>query len=512
MKRIYLFLVLAALFSMATYANFSVNTQFKPLHLDEYDHLAIAKETIDRQQLVFYNPFAESHPEQGFFHSRFESSFDTLLASLLILLPIKPINFTLPFTIFISMLIALAAFLFSKKIFNSNLAALIMAASIFFIENNFAFLGYLFVVPMSLASAIMLVLAYLLVKSINSTKYCILFLFMLANSVLIHPIFPLMVIAAAVVFILIQPKIVMRHKFKILLGAIVLIAGIAFIKLFTEFSLSEMFLWEYDIYAETYPLLEFIGLPMVLLALLGAGFLAFYLVKKRLPAEQSKYAIFLIVAAFVGLFIRLYGDHVRVCFLGPCRRTTNAFTLFAFLLVGVAIYVIVLALLKLFRGVSPSIKKACFLLIALAITVGFLSALEYTAFKHINEVIDKYQSLERSGIRAAEWLSARGIGTENVYALPWEGKGVFIVSGMKVSPTLSTRLGSIMLHELQQEKLVDLIDFFYLNCERKYAVIESVNASWIYSPGHEVSCVGINKLYQGSGENHSLYRVIERNI
>ncbi|MAG21720.1 MAG: hypothetical protein CL943_00245 [Candidatus Diapherotrites archaeon] len=498
-------LVLVAILALAVYTIVSSNPALIPTHMDEYDHLAIAKESVSEQKIVFYNPFLDSKPPQSFFHSRFESSFDVLLALLLIMLPIESVDLAVPFVLFVSSLISLAAFVFARKIFNNRLAALIMAASVFFIENNFAFLGYAFMVPMSLASAMLLAMAYLFIKSLDSNKYCILFLAVMISTIFIHPIFSFMAVAAAAGFVIVRPGILVAHKGKTLIAGIIMVGGALAVELFTKYSLAELFFWPYDTYTKNFPLLEFVTVPILVLAIVGAMAIAWAIIKKQFSKEQENYAGFLIAATLVGLLIRLYADATQVCLLGPCRRTTSAFALFLFVLAGAGIYAMLSRALAELKSLSPSAIRIGFGALALVLVLGLITGLEYTSFKNFHEVADKYAIPDTQAIKTMKWLSQNTEKGDNILALPWHGKGIFIVANRTVTPTIATRMGTFSTSTAMELGYDDLLDFFNLNCEGKYKVLDKYNAEFMFSTEERVDCPKINKIYQGSANNHSVY-------
>jgi hypothetical protein len=500
-------LLLAALFSLALYANVSANPSFIPLHLDEYQMLSLARESIRANGMVFHYGFDESQTAPDFLHSRFESSFQALVVSLLVLLPVKPTAFTLPFTVFVSFLFALAAFVFSREVFGSWLGAFIMGAGVLFVPNTFALLGYAFMVPMALAMALMPMLAFLFARAVGSLKYAFLFLVALANAFLVHAPFALVAIAAAAVFLAVQPRLLLESKPLRVLAAIAIIAALALLaalSLFVPgFAIEEALLWEYRSYTARYPLPGFVGIPALAFAALGLAAICFCLAKKRFSAEQRASALFLLAAVLTGLGIRLFGDYTGTCLLGPCRRTTLAFLPFVFVLAGAGFYAFVSALLRLFGAASPRTREAVFLCTALAIAVLLPFALGGSALAGINK---NYLLLDRQGIRAAEWLSLHVGQGGRVFALPWDAQGVSVVSGMNVYPAWTAfKIDAVIANPDSPD--ARLVDFFFLNCGLKEKILSEVNAAWVFSPKHRLDCPGISKVYQGSVKNHAIYRM-----
>jgi len=498
-------LALLAILSLALFLNLSVNPEGKPLHLDEYQHLGVVRESIKAGELVPFYGFDASDAGLGSLYGRFESSFDTLLISLQLLIPAEPINLASAFTIFISMLLGLGAFIFGRRLFGSHLAGMVFAVSVFLIENNSALMGYLFMVPMSLAMAMMLILGYLFTRATLSKKYCIVFLLVFVNIVFVHPPFALLILLALSVFFVLHPKRLWHNKLKVLAGTVVIAAGAFYIENFSRYSLEKLFIWEFDKYVARYPFFDFITIPILALGIAGTVALLVLRLKGRLSSQQKMMGDFLVIAAVVGIGIRLYGEFTQNCFFGPCRRTTLSAMPFVFALAGIGIYIILLAVSKPFNSLAPNTRKASFLAIALLLALSLPFALNYTSLKNQGEIVS-YSTMESFGVRATQWLSQNTGQDDIVFALPWNGQVISIISGAKVCPAWTAPQISNVLADPGRDK-IGVLDFFNKDCAGKLELINGCNANWIYSRSDAVECDSVNKLYQVSSYNHSIYGV-----
>ena len=506
--------LLIALLSIALFVQVILNAELRPLHLDEYDHLAIAKETVEEQAFVSYNPFPASGPEQGTAISALESSFDTLLAITLLIVPVQATSITMPFALFISIISALSALLLARNIFKSELAQFLVAVTVFFIQNNISPGGNVFAVPLHLGSALMLFAAYLFVKMVSekpSKKYAALFFIVTINLLLVHPIFFLFTVLAATLTVLLHPNIATHNAWTIGFAAALAIIGIALVQAAPFLSLEKLIFWNYQ-HVKPFGFIGFITLPGIALALAGAITLAFGILKKRFTERQIDASVFILSAAAIGLALRVYGDVTGICLFGPCPRITSALNIFVFILIGIGVYAILSIALKRLNALPSNISKACSVLLVILVVVGAFNFIEYTAFTNRDIILNKYLRLDAGGERASLWLLENSEAEDKVFALPWDAKGVFVVSSRNTSPTITARLGSFLFENISKGgTLSDISVFFELNCNYKKKYLKKYATEWLYYQGEEyppeekVDCFGINKVFQGSYKNHAVY-------
>ena len=508
-------LLLLALLSLAFYIRFSVADHFNPIHLDEFDHLAIAFEIESTQNYVFYNPLVRGHPPQALNWAVFESSFSALLASLLILLPINPIGLSMPFSIFTAFLASLAALLLSRQVFKSPLAHFLAAASVFFIQNNLVPSGMVFAVPLQLASAILLTLAFLFVKAVSSKKYAVIFIAVLANCLFVHPAFFLFALSTFTLASLMQPKMLFKNFRKVALFVLVLAAGIVAIELIPGLGVQNVLFWK-PLTGWKYDFVGWLTVPGVALAIVGMAVVCRLLVKSKFSKQRTAAAV-IVSAILTGLAATAYYSFAGVCLLGPCPRIAGAFMLFAFVLAGAGFY----AVLHLFLGYlarAPKFKAGALVLAALALAVMAVPALNYSALRLSPSFSGPYIALGEAGVRAGGWLGLNAPKGGVVFALPWEGKGIFVASGLNVTPTTWARLGRVnVLTARKQSNTNNLISFFEQSCSTKGEVLKDFGASWIYRSGGfdltgfqhgrepDFYCEKMGKVYQGSFGNDSVY-------
>ncbi len=508
-------LLLFALCSLAFYTRFSATDNFNPIHLDEFDHLAIASEIESTQHYVFYNPLDKDHPKQALNWAVFESSFSTLLVSLLILLPISLIGLSMPFSIFTAVLASLAALLLSRQIFKSTLAHFTVAASVFFIQNNLIPSGMVFAIPMQLASALLLMLAFLFVKATSSRKYAIIFLAVLANCLFVHPAFFLIALSTFALASLLQPNLILKSFHRAALAALVLVAGIMAIESIPSLGLQNTLFWK-PLSGWGYDFAGWLTVPGIALAVVGTAVVCRMLVKGQSLKQRTAAAV-IVSAALTGLVATAYYSYAGSCLLGPCPRTMGAFMLFAFVLAGAGFYAILQLFLRYLARV-PKFKAPVLVLAALALAFMAVPALNYSSLRLSPSFSGPYLALGEAGVRAGEWFGLNASKGDVVFAFPWDGKGIFVVSGINVTPTTSARLGKVNALTVRKHgKAKNLISFFEQSCSTKEEVLNNFEASWIYRSGTfdltglqysqapDFYCEKMDKVYQGSFGNDSVY-------
>jgi hypothetical protein len=509
-------LLLFALCSLAFYVRFGAADDFNPIHLDEYDHLAIASEIESTGNYIFYNPLVKSHPKQAVNWAVFESSFSTLLASLLILLPISLIGLSMPFSIFVAVLASLAALLLSRQIFKSTLAQFVIAASVFFIQTNLIPSGLVFAIPAQLASALLLTLAFLFVKATTSKKYAIIFLAVLVNCLFVHPAFFVFSLLTFTMASLMRPNLLLKNLKWAFLVVFSLVVGLVAIELIPSLGLQDVLFWK-PISGWGYDFVGWLSLPGAILAIIGTSVVCRMLIKSQSPRQKTAAAV-IVSAVLTGLVATTYYSYTGSCFLGPCPRIAGAFLLFAFILAGVGSYSILHIFIKYISGV-PKFKTPVLVLAALALAFMTLPALSYSSLRLSPSFSGPYLGLDNAGVRVGEWIGLNASKGEVVFAFPWDGKGIFVSSGINVTPTTSSRLGKVNALTVRKHgNAKNLITFFEESCSTKKEVLNDFEASWIYQPSAvdltdfwhnkapDFYCENINKVFQGSFSNDSIYR------
>ena len=508
-------LLLFALCSLAFYVRFSVSDNFNPIHLDEYDHLAIASEIESTGNYIFYNPLLKSHPKQALNWAVFESSFSTLLASLLILLPVSLIGLSMPFSIFTAVLASLAALLLSRQIFKSPLAHFVVAASVFFIQANLIPSGLVFAIPTQLASALLLTLAFLFVKATASRKYAVIFTAVLVNCLFVHPAFFLFALLTFTLASLMRPNWLLKNLRVVVLAVLTLAAGIITIELIPSLGLQDVLFWK-PVIGWSYGFVNWLTLPGAILAVLGAAVVCRMFAVSQFSNQRTAAAV-IVSAILTGLITTAYYSYSGSCLLGPCPRTAGAFMLFAFVLAGAGFYSILHIFIKQLARV-PKFKTPVLALAAIVLAFMVVPALNYSSLRLSPSFSGPYLGLDNAGVRAGEWLGLNASSGEVVFAFPWDGKGIFVVSGINVTPTTSARLGKMnALTVRKHSKANNLPSFFEQSCSTKEEVLNDFEASWIYRPdtfdliGNQRNqvpdfyCEGINKVFQGNSANNSIY-------
>jgi hypothetical protein len=294
------------------------------------------------------------------------------------------------------------------------------------------------------------------------------------------------------------------------------VVGVIVIELIPSLGLQNVLFWK-PLSGWAYDFVGWLSVPGTILAIVGTAVVCRMLVRDH-SSKQKTTAAVIVSAILIGLVTAAYYSFTGGCLLGPCPRTTGAFLLFAFVLAGVGSYSILHIFIKRLAR-APKFKAPIIVLAALVLAFMIVPALNYSSLKLSPSFSGAYIGLSKADVRAGEWIGLNASRGEVVLAFPWVGKGIFVVSGINVTPTTSARLGKMnVLTVRKHDKANNLLTFFEQSCSTKEEVINEFEVNWIYHSETfdlienqynqlpDFYCKGLNKVFQGSFENDSIYR------
>src|SRR3989338_5312993 len=391
-KRSSLVLVLA-LFLLAAVMNYSIHYNYPlPIHSDEYDHLAIIREMEDTGKHTWYDPYIvqKRHAQRNL-----EINFDIFLYVFAALTGLNLEHLPLLLPIFFSFLLSLSSFILVYPPTKRVLAAFFASVFVFLLPNNIAFLGYWFLVPMSIGLAALPLLSHAFLKSFHSWPYTLtLYLFLIALT-LTHAVYTASLVPAFLFFLLFS-----LHEFKnkhnllkLALGCLLLLGLTAF---FVEWNpanpletlglIAYLLVWPYGTHTAEYPLTSYLGPVLGALALAGAAYSLFPLLNRFLPALTNRFPLlrsarqtvhhakYPVLFALLLFGVRVSADYTGTCLLGPCRRTVPGLAILVFILAALGFYAFLVFLNKLLVRVSERpyriMRAAIFLLVLVFLQIG----------------------------------------------------------------------------------------------------------------------------------------------
>ncbi|MEA1924233.1 MAG: hypothetical protein U9M95_00030 [Candidatus Altiarchaeota archaeon] len=297
-----------------------------PLHLDSWDQLAIAKETIKREKIVDYNPYlGENHPDRNW-----EKAYTLLLAETVLLTGIKPLYLDSVFPTVVGFILALNAFILVRYLTKSMLAGLFSAIFMLTFKSSSTLTGIWFSVPVAYGIAMMPLMLYMFIKAAdekgNTWKLALIILF--TQVTLAHPPSAIIYLPIFGLYLVTRPRLVWENKEKIL------VAGFLMLLLALQFAPAEKIIKELSFGDEppegaAFQPVSFLGLPATLLSLVG-GIWCFRERKKRiLPLA------FLALLPFMTQFYL-----TNRIFLSPFRRLFSFEMALALLMAGIGLWAV----------------------------------------------------------------------------------------------------------------------------------------------------------------------------
>ena len=506
-------LCVLALLLLSAVLNYAIHYNYPlPTHSDEYDHLAIIQEMDNTGKHVWYDPYIV---QQRHAQRNLEINYDVFLYVFYALtgLELRYLPMLLP--IIFSFLLSVSAFVLVHFLTRRDLAAFFAGIFVLFLSSNIAFLGYWFMVPMAVGIAAVPLLAFAFLRSFHSWAYAfLLYLFLIALT-LTHAVYTVSLLPAFLLFLLLSPRETLRppNLLKLLLGTAILLGLTTFFVqwnlgnfLETLFLIAYMMVWPYGKHTVEYPLNEYLGSLMWLLALAGLLYLALPAFNRRFPAFFERFRVLqstrktvhhqklLILLPLVLLAVRVYADYSGVCLLGPCRRTMPGLAVILLMLAAIGFYSFIAFLNKLLVGVAERPYRILRVAIFLLVLAFLFHQLATDPFRYASdEAKGLYHNIEVEEQPALAWLKDYTEPSTVIFALPWTAKAVYLLAERKVVDTGAARLGSGLA------SLKDIVNFFLVDCVGKEAALARYPADFIYAGKGYVDCRNLDLIANHGG-------------
>ena len=467
-------LLIAFFVCLSLFATYSIHSDYPlPFHSDEWDHLAIAKEIARTDSLINYNPYARTG-----WDPQWEQNYHVFLVLLLNATgwdesDLGLIDLSLFVPVFMTFLMVFFAFLLVRDITGSNIAGILAAVTILLTRPNVTILGYWFMVPMAYGMAFIPLMLLVFAKSFTTKKlrYFLILTILFAQTALVHPASAIIFLPAFFDFLMINPKLFVENKFKILLIVVELLAlgfllvgysvyqynFVGYQDLFNKALETSTFTTSlYEVQA-FFSLPSFLTWPIVLLSCIGIAFL--FLSKKK---EAQIVPLF--VLTLLPLLYLFFSK--GTIYLADYRRMFLYIATVMAMLSGVGIYAIVSFLNNFLKkkleniyflsSKLPAIRIPQILmsLVVIWFLVGMLLVIPFTHEPFL------YRVIEKEDIPAILWLKYHSTPEDVVLAMPWHSRAINVIAGTKILYANPARLTGPRAYQ-------EAAEFWAVGCEER---------------------------------------------
>ncbi len=496
--------VLLILLFLATSVLIALNVRtgyFYPMHSDEYDHIAILKETLKEQKIIHYDPYTV----KPYFAPNIEMGFNFFLSTIESLTGIDILLLPAIVSIFLNFAMMLSVFVAVRFFAKSDLAGFLSAIFATFLPNTVALLGNWFMVPANYGLVMIPLILYCFAKNMDSRKFSILFAFFSVQTIIVHPPSLSIFIPVFAAYLLLTPKEIFKHKKEL----IILIAGLGLTTMFflelkrklnigieniipqllTEISL------KMESFEKTIVLQEFLTPIMLALAVIGILFIlipAFSRIfskifkKEKTANENENFAKIFPIAIFIMLLIKWNADISRIVYLTIYPRLVTDLSFLILITAGIGFYSLFRIAMKISEKdlLVQKIISASFAVMLLSITAYGLFFISTTFSGGL------YKNAELNEVSAISWLEKNSNENKVAIGLPDKLKAVHVLGEKKVVGTSPTRVGNLFSTKI--------IDFVFAPCQKKEEIIQKNGFAYdIYFDTENVNsdCNYFNKVY-----------------
>ncbi len=427
-----------------------------PLHIDEWRHLALARDMIHNDNIYKYNL------EKGFTYFLFfldKSGVDLLFSYRY--LPIV-------FVILTSVLLFLTLYALTKKYYIALLAVIFFAS----LKSNVNILGPWFFTPLSFCFPFIYLFFLFFVLGIEkkSIKLLIVSVLDYIFILFVHPVSATFIFPIILIYVLIHYKVYIKNRF--VLGLLMLIPVISFLIFLdilwkgnlkrTLFFIIKFITFEkgWGVYEKLYSVPSFYTYTSTFFAFIGS----FFAIKNR---KTRIFVIWVLVTLFGLWFFHRKG----FSFLVPYQR------MFYYTLLGLVplsaigfYYSLRFISNTIKRNLNFSYKKAISLVVFSLISIFTFYSI-FNNYFTIPEDIKLYKLIDDYDYKALKFLEKQGKG--KVLALPEIATTVYPISGKRALATLRFEGTDSLRNEIR--------DFYKLDCEKKKRFIKRFKIKYVYS-------------------------------
>lgn len=455
---------------------------FLPIHSDEYDHLAIVQETIEKQKIIHYDPYTVFESPSP----NIEMGYDLLLVSIAYLAGIELVLLPAISSIFMTFLILLSVFVLVRHFAKSDLAGLFSALFILFLPNSVVLLAQWFMVPTSFGLAMIAILFYCFARGLQSKKFALLLPVFALQTILVHPPSVAVLIPIFAIYLILTPKEIKKH----LIGIIALAAGlfataIFFLYLKGNFGIKNIvprILSEITFKREGYetivsiqeyltPLILFFTLIGILYLLKPMVLVWWNLFKKIVLKNENSstegfnaehYSKILIISFIAMLAMKTFADLTDTVFLTLYPRLVIALCFILLIIGGMGLYAVFRLIQKTSADLGVFSKKAVNCAFALLIVILFLFGFSTIPYIHSK---DLYKNVLEKELPAILWIKENSNNSDIIIGIPGKLKGVHFFAERKVAGTNPTRLGN-------EDYFKKIEEYVFKPCEFRQKLLE----------------------------------------
>ena len=445
-----------------------------PLHLDSWDQLAIAKETIKKEKIIDYNPYlGENHPDRNW-----EKAYTLLLAETILLTGIKPLYLDSIFPTIMGFILALNSLILVRHLTKSMLAGLFSAVFALSFKSSSTLTGIWFSVPIAYGIAMMPLMLYIFMKILEEgkNKWILALVLLFTQVTLAHPPSTIIYLPIFGLILATRPKLVWEHKKEILA------AGFLLFLLALQFAPAEKIINELSFGDEppegaAFHPLSFLGFPATLLAL-AAGIWCF--------GERNKRILPLAFLALLPFMTQFY--LTNKIFLSPFRRLFSYEMMLALNMAGIGLWLI-------YRKVNEVIGRG-------RITQGVvLLAVALLLFNQIDSGY-RYRHLLITAIIEDDVIDIKQLEDtpqgSKILTNSFDSRGIWFIGERQVISLIPARLRA-------DEKInSEASRFSSMKCEDKEKVIRELKADYIVYT-KELECPFLNETYNRGGGSKRIY-------
>lgn len=501
-------LLMALLFALSVFTVMYPRINYLlPIHFDEFDHLALLRETLNEGQIIHYDPYTPNK----FVSHNIEAGYELFLAPLA-LIEIKPELLPVIVSIFISFTLLLSVFVLARHIAKSELAGLLSAIFVSFMPNSISLLGNWFMVPVPYGMILIAILFYSFIKGLESKKFAFLFPFFALQTVLVHPPSMTVVVPAFAAYFLLTPGEIKKHFLEIIALIAGLIAITVFflgikaksfaIETFVQVALNEI-IFKRQSFDAAVNLWNFLNPIMVVFCLIGMLYLLkpiaitlwnFLQGKKIESLEHSSKILVIAIVLMYGL--KLYADLTGTVYLTIYPRLVMDLVFLMLIVAGIGAYAVFKAINWIIAGFEKFPAKIAMASIAVFFLIFSIFAFNYISFTGANSL---NRTANENDLSAISWLKQNTPSSSIIIGEPGKLKAVNFFSNLKVVGTSPTRVGNLFSKKI--------IEFLYASCDEKNEIVSKNGfhySVFFDSENTKSDCTYLNRVYS-QGDSISVY-------
>ena len=448
-----------------------------PLHLDGWDHLAIAKETIKKQTLIDYNPYLGEQIKDR----NWEKAYTILLAETLLLTGIRPLIMEAVFPTVMGFILALNVFILLSYLTESRLAALLSAIYALSFKSSSTLTGLWFNVPVAYGVAMMPLILYIFLKALKGDNRWTLALAIYFTTVtLAHPPSAIIYLPIFTVYLASEPRLIKENLNRII-AACLLMLLLALYFAPAEKIINELSFGDEPPPGTTLNPYYFLGYPTLILALLGGLWCLKGGEKKILP---------LALLSLTPFIIQFY--LTNELFLSPFRRLFTYLMMLALLVAGIGLWRLYAAVMEKLgdnKMMHTMVLWGLILLLLIQINSSYEDR-HNLIISIIKDDVADYEQLQQTPLNS------------KILSNSVESRGVWFVGERRVIALTAARLRA-------SDKTNAKADGFSTErCEKQKPVIDELKADYVIS-SRELNCSFLKETYYGGRGRNRIYEYFE---